>query len=97
MKKSIKLICLTGCMIFALALLSGCSLFGPKSAEDVIEKYSKVQEKIENFNMKGTIDMTETLTTDNAEVQAALGTTRSRSRSKWTLIWMPAKKLLTET
>ena len=76
MKKSIKLICLTGCMIFALALLSGCSLFGPKSAEDVIEKYSKVQEKIENFNMKGTIDMTETLTTDNAEVQAALGTNK---------------------
>ena len=51
MRKYVKAACLTICMICALALLSGCSLFGPKSAEDVIEKYNKAQEKIENNNL----------------------------------------------
>ena len=72
MRKYVKAACLTTCMICALALLSGCSLFGPKSAEDVIEKYNKAQEKIENFHTEGTIDIKESFTADNAEVNQYL-------------------------
>ena len=60
---------------FSLCLFSSCSLLGPKSAEDVIEKYKANQEDFENCNMKGKLNMNMTMSSKDKELTELAGTT----------------------
>ena len=53
--------------LISIFLFSGCSLFGPKSAVDVMEKYKTNQENIENYNMNGIIDLNMSMNSNNKE------------------------------
>ena len=73
MKKHLKMTVLAVCLVLSLVIMSGCSLFGPSSAKDVIAKCQSNVDKIENCHLDGELTMNLTMTIDDKDVAAALG------------------------
>lgn len=73
MKKYFKTIALAMCLVLSLVIMSGCSLFGPSSAKDVITQCQSNADKIENCHVDGELNMKVTMTVDDKDVAAALG------------------------
>lgn len=74
MKNHVRMICLAACLTLSLVILSGCSIFGPNSAKDVMEKYYSGADKIESYHLEGTMDMDVSMKIDSKDVTEMLGT-----------------------